>query len=61
MALCSENMAAEVRLPNSCPVYILFTGSSNEHCHGATLLCYNVRRTMAAFFSMPVARCVTDV
>ena len=26
MAVCSENMAGDMRVPNSCPVYIFFTG-----------------------------------
>ena len=29
-ALCPVNIAGEVRLPNSCPVYIVFTYDKND-------------------------------
>ena len=55
MALCPVNMVSEVRLPNSCPIYIFFLRILlyvNEHCHGAKLVCHDVWRTLATFFSM---------
>ena len=44
MALCPMNVAGEVRLPNSCSVYIFsrVLVHVDEHCHGAKLVCHDV-------------------
>ena len=53
IALCTVNIASEVRLPNSCPVYIFLWVllHLNEHFHGAKLVFHDVWRTLAAFFN----------
>ena len=53
MALCPLNMVGELRYPNPCPVYIFLRVPLHvyEHCHGANLVCHDVRRTLAACFS----------
>ena len=55
MALCSVNMAGEVRLPNSCRVYIFYTGfllHVDENCHGAKLICHDHLAYFGRFISM---------
>ena len=47
-------MGGKVRLPDSCPVYIFLRIllRMDENFHEAKLVCHDVWRTLAAFFSM---------